>query len=341
MTNARGSNPIMADVARLAGVALGTVSNAINHPEKVTEATRARISAAMAELGFVQNSQARSLATGRSHTIGMVVTDLGNSFFVEIARGAEHEVQANGMTLLLANSDNALAKENTYLDLFDQGRFAGIIVAPFEAANHSLERMRKHGRPVVLVNVACSTDDGCSVVVDDEQGGYLATRHLIELGRTRIAFVGGPDRLEPLLERRLGVERAVAETGGRVELEEIIVPAVNTPEGHAVGEAIVAREAARRPDAIVAASDLLALGMTQAFHGVIRVPEQIALIGYDNNSAASESRPPVSTIAQPGYAMGQAAAELLGDEITNEANHVHRSVRLEPTLVARESTVGR
>lgn len=338
MKSVQRRNASMSDVARHAGVALGTVSNALNHPDKVAPATMGRIRAAIDELGFVRNNQARSLAMGQSHSLGMVVTDLANSFFVDIARGAEEGAQLESMTLLLANSDNTLQKEETYLDLFDQARFAGIVLAPFEASTDGLDRVRSHGRPVVLVNVAADVHDGCSVVVDNEHGGYVATRHLIDQGRRRIAFVGGPDRLEPLLERRLGVERAIREEGGRVGLEEFIVPAVNSPDGRTVGMEIVRRAPADRPDGVVAASDLLAMGMIHAFSGVIDVPREISLIGYDDNTAARESSLPISTIAQPGYELGLAAAGLLCDEIYRPDEHTHRVVRLEPHLIVRQSS---
>ena len=332
--------PSMSDVAALAGVALGTVSNALNHPEKVAEPTLRRIQSAIDELGFVRNDQARSLARGRSSTMGLIVTDIGNSFFVDIARGAEVGAQADGMSLLLANSDNDLAKEQTYLDLFEQSRFAGILLAPFEASTEGLERIKERGQPLLLLNVATPAEKGCSVIVDNEYGGYIAARHLIDLGRTRLAFVGGPDRLAPLLARRLGVERAIAESNGAVALEEIIVTAVNAPEGRAVADALIQRDPAERPDGIVAASDLLALGMIQTFQNIIRVPDDIAIIGYDNNNAVWDSLIPISTIGQPGFEMGARGAELLADAIKNPATHRHQVLTLLPHLMARASSIG-
>jgi LacI family transcriptional regulator len=243
------------------------------------------------------------------------------------------------MTLLLANSDNDFAKQETYLDLFDQARFAGILLAPFEAAPESAHKLRKHGRPVLLLNVAVSVDEGCSIVVDNEQGGYLAARHLIEEGRRRLAFVGGPDRLEPLLERRLGAERAVAETGGSVTLEEIIVGAVNVPEGRAAAEMILDRPPAARPDGVFAATDLLALGIVQTLSRSLRIPEDVAVIGYDNNSAVRESAIPISTIAQPGREMGQIGVDLLMSEVS-DPDHRHEHVVLAPTLIVRTSSRG-
>ncbi|MFB2554493.1 LacI family DNA-binding transcriptional regulator [Herbiconiux liangxiaofengii] len=329
----------MTDVAARAGVALGTVSNVLNHPDKVASATRKRVHAAIDELGFVPNIQARSLAMGRSTTLGLVVTDIGNSFFVDIARGAEAGAADTGMTLLLANSDNDFAKQETYLDLFDQARFAGILLAPFEAAPESVHRLRRRGRPVLLLNVAIPVTEGCSITVDNEQGGYLAARHLIDGGRRRLAFVGGPDRLEPLLERRLGAERAVAETNGAVTLEEIIAGAVNAPEGRAAGSVILDRPADERPDGIFAASDLLALGLVQTLSTAVSIPDDIAVIGYDNNTAVRESSIPISTIAQPGRELGEIGARLLWNEVTDDGTHQHEHVVLEPTLIARGSSV--
>ncbi|MCI2957134.1 LacI family transcriptional regulator [Agromyces atrinae] len=328
----------MSDVARHAGVSIATVSNALNHPDKLTESTREKVRRAIDELGFVRNNQARSLAMGQSNTIGLIVTDIGNSFFVDIARGAEEAAHAGSRTLLLANADNSPEKERAYLELFDEARFAGTLVAPFEASTESLSRLRRHGRPVVVLNVALDEADGCSVTVDNEYGGYIAAQHLIDEGCSRLAFVGGPDRLEPLLQRRLGVERAVRDARGRVSLEEIIVPAVNTPEGRVVARRIIDRAPVDRPDGVVAASDLVALGMVQAFHGSIAVPEEIAVIGYDNNNAVRESAVAISTVAQPGFAMGVAAAELVLDEVRSGADHVHRAVTLLPHLISRRSS---
>jgi LacI family transcriptional regulator len=326
------------DVATRAGVARGTVSNYFNHPDKLAESTRERIRSAVEALSFVRNSQARVLASGRSATIGLLVTDLGNSFFVDIARGAEDGANQAGYSVLLANSDNAAAREDLYLQLFDEQRFAGVLLAPFESSTDALTRLRNRGHRVVLINVHGDGQQACSVAVDNEYGGYIAARHLIEQGRTRIACLAGPDRLEPLLERRLGVEKAIAEAGVGVSLEEIHVPAVNTPQGRVVGRELAARPPHERPDAIVAASDLLARGVVQELFPSVDVPREIAIIGYDNNSAARESRVPISTVAQPGHELGSTAAGLLVEELQNPTGHQHRSLRLRPQLLIRASS---
>lgn len=330
------------DVARLANVSMATVSNTLNHPDKVSASTQARVTRAIDQLGFVRNSAARSVAAGVSSTIGLVLVDLGNSLFVDIAKGAEKQAEAAGMNMLLANSDINLSKQDAYLHLFDEARVAGIILAPLDGSLAEMEKVRRHGRPVVLVNDTSTTGAGaCSVVVDEVHGGYLAAQHLISLGRSRLAFVGSPHEFHAVRDRYLGAQRAVHEAGSSVTLQLIEIAALKIRDGFAVGCEIAARPAQQRPDGIFAAADLVAVGCIQGLvsESDITVPGDIAVIGYDNNRFASESMIPVSTIAQPAYEMGQAATTLLLEEAANQTHHVHRRVTLEPTLVVRQSTV--
>ena len=151
---AQQSSPRIEDVARRAGVAIGTVSNVLNNPDLVAEHTRLKVEAAIAELGFVRNSAARTLAARRTDTVGLVLTNIGNSLFVDIARGAESAAGHGQLKLLLANSDSEAAKQNSYLELFDEARVAGVILAPMDGPLDSALAVQSHGRPVVLVNVA-------------------------------------------------------------------------------------------------------------------------------------------------------------------------------------------
>lgn len=337
-----GSAPSIMDVARLANVSMATVSNTLNHPDKVSAATQARVTRAIDQLGFVRNSAARSVAAGVSSTIGLVLVDLGNSLFVDMAKGAEKQAEASGMNMLLANSDINLAKQDAYLHLFDEARVAGIILAPLDGSLVEMEKVRRHGRPVVLLNdTGTVSSSACSVVVDEVHGGYLAARHLIDEGRTRLAFVGSPHEFHAVRDRLLGAQQAVAEEGGGVSLELIEIGALKQSNGFTVGKDIVARQAEDRPDGIFAAADLVAVGCIQGLltGDDIMVPHDIAVIGYDNNRFASESMIPVSTIAQPAYEMGQAATTLLLEEATDAAEHTHRRVTLKPTLIVRQSTV--
>ncbi|WP_022891654.1 LacI family DNA-binding transcriptional regulator [Agromyces subbeticus] len=328
----------MTDVARQAGVALGTVSNTLNNPDKVSDATRRRVLAAIAELGFVRNDAARSLAAGSSTTVGLVLADLDNSFFVDIARGAETILRQHGMNLLIANTDVDPAREQRNLELFEESRVAGILITPTPWV--AARRPAIRSTPLVYVNAHPGDPSSSGVVVDERRGGYLAARHLIDLGRTRLLFVGGPFLLEAVAARRDGAQQAVEESRG-VSLEVLETRGLNIPHGRQAGREIV-EGGAGRVDGIIAASDLMAIGCMQVFDDEtgFDVPADIAITGYDNNHFASESATPVSTIAQPGEEMGRAAAQLLINQITAPESAQPRTVTLEPHLIARRSTLG-
>jgi len=336
---ARAPRPSMSDVARHAGVALGTVSNTLNNPEKVTEATRRKVLAAVAELGFVRNEAARSLAAGSSDTIGLVVADLGNSFFVDIARGAEQVMRRHGMNVLIANSDVDPAKEMGNLELFERARVGGILLAPLDTPLVKSRSLPLHSTPTVLVNYESPTHSYSGVVVDERHGGMLAARHLLQLGRRRLVFMGGPLFLSAVRERYEGAQAAVESTpGATIELME--TRGVNFRHGRQAAAELLARGPGRF-DGIVGAADLLAVGAVQtlADREGFRVPGDIAVTGYDNNHFASESSIPITTVGQPGEEMGRVAADLLLEQIAHR-DAAKRTIVLEPHLVPRASTLG-
>lgn len=330
--------PKMSDVAERAGVSLATVSNTLNNPAIVSENTQARVWQAIEELGFVRNAAASGLASRASNTVGVVLIDLSNSLFVSMARGIEREASAAGIKVLLTNSEIDLAKQDDSLRFFDELRAAGVIVAPLEGDLGAIESVRRHGRPVVLLNHPAA-DGGCGVVVDEEHGGYLAARHLIELGHTRLAFAGAT-RFSVVDSRLAGARRAVAESAGDVTLEVLTTHGVRLKHGHQVGEELLSRDAIDRPDGIVAASDLIAVGIIQTMHrhGGVEIPRDLSIVGYDNNAFASDSAIPVTTIAQPAEEMGAVAFRLLMEEAHGDPEHVHGTVVLEPHLIRRSST---
>jgi LacI family transcriptional regulator len=334
----------MADVAAHAGVSLGTVSNVLNHPHKVSESTILKVRAAIDALGFVRDSNASSLAAGgSSKNIGLVVIDISNTLFVDVARGAQAAASAVDMHLMLANSDNDPALQDANVEFFDSARVAGILLAPASDCTDSIRTVRAHNRPVVLLNYDPQPRDCCSVLVDNEHVGYLAARHLIDEGRTRLAFVGGRDDLQPVHLRRTGVRRAVAETGGRVTLEEIATPDLNPPSGIEAGERLAARALQDRPDGVIGVTDLLGMAVIEVFtrHGIV-VPDAAAVMGCDFNSAAWGGAIPLTSVRMRGFDMGLESVRLLIDEITTPAEeHGHRTIMLEPVLEIRESTVGR
>jgi LacI family transcriptional regulator len=328
------------EVARRAGVSVGTVSNAINRPNIVAEATVAKVHAAINELGFIRNDAARQLRAGRSKTIGLVVLDVRNPFFTDVARGAEDQAALTGLTVILGNSDESPEREATYLDLFDEQRVHGILISPYADITARLESLRKRGIPAVLVDRSSGDSSFSSVSVDDIVGGRMAIEHLIAIGRRRIAFVGGPMGIRQVTDRLTGARQAAGESDARLEVIE--VEALSVLEGRRAGAQIVARPAAERPDAIFAANDLVAMGVLQALmmQGVnVRVPEEIALIGYDDIDFASAAVVPMTSIRQPSALIGQTAVEILLEEAA-DPSIPPRQVVFQPELVVRESTRG-
>ena len=327
------------DVAVAAAVSVGTVSNVLNRPEKVAPATVERVMAAINELGFVRNDAARQLRAGRSRSIGMIVLDAGNPFFAAVARGAEERADEDHLSVLLGNSDEDVDRESAYLDLFREQRVNGVLITPASSATANLERLRTAGIPVVLVDHEIADTSFCSVSVDDVEGGHLAAAHLLQQGRRRLMFVGGPSSIAQVTNRLEGARRAVSEVSGAT-LEVIEMPALTVLNGRAAGEAIVAREASLRPDAVFAANDLLAVGLVQGLtiFGGLRVPEDIALIGYDDIDFASAAVVPLSSVRQPAEEIGHTAVELLLKTIADPEGDYERRVRFRPELVVRESS---
>ncbi len=251
------------DVARLAAVSPGTVSNVLNHPERVSPVRRAAVEQAIERLGYIRHEAARHLRAGYSSTVGLLLLDAWNPGFIEVARGVEDTTSSRGWTVLLSNSARSSEREQTYLRLFAEGRLAGLIVVPHDRFAEDLHRIRSGGAPVVVVDRHESGAGNMSVAVDDVTGGQLVAAHLIALGHRHLAFVGDEAAAAPVHDRLTGVRKAVAEAKVDVRLD--VMPAELTVEaGRARGEALAAMPPDRRPTAVTAAIDLLAFGVLQA-----------------------------------------------------------------------------
>lgn len=323
------------DVAERAGVSVGTVSNVLNAPDKVAEATIRRVQTAIEVLGFVRNDAARQLRAGSSRTLGMVVLDVRNPFFADVARGAEERAAEVGLTVVLANSDERADREAAHLELFEEQRVRGILVSPVEEISPQLERLRARGMHAVLVDRLATTPGFSSVSVDDVEGGRRAVAHLLATGRRRILFIGGPLDLAQVRDRLHGARSAVEAVPGAA-LKVLPIGALTMRHGVDVGREILVME--ERPDAVFAANDLVALGVLQGvgLHGGLRVPDELAIIGYDDIDFAASAGVPISSVRQPREQMGAMAVDLLLAEIEG----VPESARivLEPQLVVRESS---
>lgn len=329
------------EVADAAGVSVGTVSNVLNKPASVSVETAQRVRAAIERLGYVRNDAARQLRAGRSRTIGLLVRDVRNPFFTDVSRGAELIAAAAGYTILLADIDESAEREASYLELFEEQRVLGLLISPVGDALPKLNRLRARGTPVVLVDEVSVDPTLSSVAVDDVAGGYLAIQHLAELGRERIAFVGGPYSIRQVTDRLAGARRAAAERSA-VTLSTISTEALTVLAGRIAGERIRNMPAASRPDAIFAANDLVAMGVLQALTmmGDVRVPRDIALIGYDDIDFAAAAVVPLTSVRQPSTELGETAMTMLLRQSAAGAQYEAEHVLFQPHLVVRESTVG-
>jgi LacI family transcriptional regulator len=341
-TGRAGSRPSIKDVAVAAGVSVGTVSNVLNRPGTVSPVTLARVQAAIEELGFVRNESARQLRAGSSRAVGLVVIDAGNPFFADVARGVEDTVQDSGGVVLLGNSAGSPLRERRYLDLFEEQRVRGVLIAPCGDASIDLGGLQRLGIPVVFLDRYPDGAPFSSVTVDDVTGGRLAAEHLLEHGHRRLAFVAGPSSLRQVTERRAGVEAAVERAGDDVSLLVVSTPELTTDAGREAAEELVAMPTQSRPTAVVAGNDLVAIGMLQGLlrHG-LRVPEDVAVVGYDDIEFAASAAVPLSSVRQPRAELGRTGARLLFEQVEAAAAGAPvppRQVQFRPELVVRRSS---
>ncbi len=324
-------------MATRAGVSHGTVSHVLNHPERVRPDTRARVEAAIVELGFVRDEAARHLRAGYSTTIGLMLLDAWNPSFMEIARGVEERTADGQWTVLMSNSARDTAREQRYLREYASRRVAGIIVIPNDQVSARAHLPAHFDAPLVVVDRIEEGDGSMSVGVDDVLGGRVLAEHLVGLGHRRIAFVGDPGSALPVRARFAGFERALRQHGS-VELE--VVPAPLTIEaGLEVGRQLAARTPDERPTAVAAAVDLLAFGMLQTLlSSGVRIPEDLSLAGYDDIPFTAQLSVPLTAVARPHALMGSLAADLLLGVLDGD-DRPERHLLLRPELVVRASTV--
>jgi LacI family transcriptional regulator len=321
------------DVASAAGVAVGTVSNVINRPDLVADDTRRRVETTMKELGFVRNDAARSLRAG-SRTIAMLITDIDNPFFVDLSRGVQLVADANEAIVAMFSSDGDLRREQRYLSILEQQRVIGIL---FDGSLDDVSGVVERGTPLVLLDRPSDGGSECSVAVDDVAGGRLVADHLVAEGHTRVAFVG-PMGLRPIASRHLGFQQGL-EDAGVAPAQVLNTKSLTIDDGRHAATRLLSLNPDDRPSAIFCANDLVALGAMQAaLDGGLRVPGDLAIVGYDDIDLATTASVPLTTIRQPRFELGRVAATLLLDEVGN-ADHSHRDVILEAELVVRESSI--
>lgn len=330
----------MRDVAARAQVSIGTVSNVVNNPDIVLPATREKVQQAIADLGWVPNQQAQQLRAGRGRTIGLAVMDVTNPFFADLLRAAQDVLFTHGFHATIGDANIDEARQTAILRTFLQQRVRGVILGPIGPQPSEVGALAKAHIPTVLVDRAADSVECCAVGVDDVAGGRIAIEHLVSQGHRRVAFVGGPSSLKQIRDRLEGAQAAAL--AGGADLLSISVPQLDFASGRLAADQVVLMDPRARPTGVFCANDLVAIAFLQGLTAQgLRVPDDIAIVGYDNIDFAAAAAVPLSSVAQPRQDLGRTAADLLLAEIADAdagREHVHQSVSFTPTLVVRASS---
>lgn len=322
------------DVAHRAGVSVGTVSNVLNRPERVSPEVRARVETAIDELHYFRNGVARALRSGLAPFVGVAVLDVGNPFFTEAAVGMERRLKREGMVMILSSNQSDPDEERGLLRLFEAQGVRGVLLTPADPDLVAAKELAARGTKVVLFDSPARPTGISSICVDDRLGARLAIQHLLGLGHRRIAFLNGPSSIRQARDRLAGVTDAVRDWPQSREVELIVerLPAFSAPAGREGTDRLLAR--GTRPTGIFCANDLMALGAMTALHAAgLAVPDDVSLVGFDDVALASQLAEPLTTVRQPMDALGCRAVELL-----LEADGGHRHERFAPELIVRAST---
>jgi LacI family transcriptional regulator len=327
------------DVADLAQVSLGTVSNYLNGTKPVAARTRERIEAAIEQLNFVPNSAGRIVRGGRSHAIGFVVPDAPDPFFAEVGRGIEDVARAAGHVLVACNTDGDFDVELTYVRALAEMRVVGAIVMPNAGSPlRHLEQLSSSGAAIVLLGTDPGEFPACTVTLDDFEGGRLAVQHLIALGHRELLFVGGPGGDRQIRDRIAGARHALETAGLDPDsLQRVDATGASIAARSEIGTRIASMTP--RPTGVFCANDSIALAVQGRLQRLgLSVPDDVAIVGFNNIEQTELASTPVTTIATPQYEMGRAAARLLLAE--SKPGHHHERLVFSPSLIARASTLG-
>jgi LacI family transcriptional regulator len=326
----------MHHIAKRAKVSLGTVSHVINGSAAVREPLRQRVLEAINALGYQPSQLARGLRRDYTNMIGMIIPDITNPFFPALVRAAEDVAYSHLYRLVLCNSDNDPQKEASYLSELQTYLPAGLLVIP-AVTSELREPPMRNGRPTPTVCIDRMPEGwkGDAVRASNEEGAYAATLHLIDHGHRKIATIAGPPHLTNARERLDGFRRALKEAGIALPAEYVVHGQFDRKSG--LDAALRLLRPPSRPTAIFAGNDLMAMGALLAVRELgLQCPEDVSIVGFDNIDTAELLQPSLTTVQQPVYRLGTAAAELLVQRI-NGLDDTPREMVLETELIRRNS----
>ncbi|NCF68042.1 MAG: substrate-binding domain-containing protein [Chloroflexi bacterium] len=329
--------PTIRDVAKRAGVASMTVSRVINNSGYVSEATRAKVEAAVEELGYVPNMLGPSLRFNQTNTLALVVTDITNPFWTTIARGAEDAAHASDYSVILCNSDESPEKQEQYLTMLLKRRIDGILLAPACSSAEPVELIQKQRVAVVVLDRTVPVADVDIIRGDSIGGASQLTKHLLHLGHRQIAMLSGPQEVSTSADRVLGYRQALHEAGLEPDKNHIIWGNYTPTSGYSMTEKILS--AVPRPTAIFAANNFIAIGALRALRDAgLKVPEDMSLVSFDDIPEVISLDPFLTTVTQPTYEMGYKATEMLLARLTSGGLQEYQSILLPTEIIVRRSS---
>jgi LacI family transcriptional regulator len=327
--------PSLRDVAKQANVSLGTVSNVLNRPSQVSEATRQKVRDAIDMLGFIPSTGGNSK---EQKIIGLILPLSNNPFYEELAQGIEDGVAKSGLRVLIGYSREDEAIEMHLLTSMVEAGFKGIILTPVGARNQVFDKYIEQNVRVGFISQTDDHVDQCSVSIDQVRGGFIGLEYLANLGHKSVLWIAGPGHHHQSNQRYLGISQAAEKYG--VSLSTMSAPSLDFITGEHLAPQIVAK--GELPDAIFAGNDALALGMMNYFHKIgVEVPGQVSVLGYDNVTYAESALIPLTTVSQTPYQLGFTMGTQMIAEIEAGPNHVHQHVIFQPHIVERASVAKR
>lgn len=325
------------EVAERAGVAPITVSRVINNSGYVSEKTRARVEAAVAELGYVPNVLARSLRSKRTNTLALILTDISNPFWTTVARGVEDAASDAGFNVILCNTDESEVEQDKYLRVLLQKRVDGVLLVPVRSTVEPIKFVQSQDTPVVVLDRRIPDAQADVVRCDSEGGAYRLTRLLLSLGHRRIAMLSGPEGVSTAEDRVAGYRRALAEAGLDDDAAMVYYGRFSLESGYDMARQMLARTP--RPSGVFAGNNFIAIGALRALRDAgLRVPEDLALVGFDDLPADLVVDPFLTVAAQPAYEMGRQATELLLARLSGESPAAYQEIVLPTEIIVRESS---
>ena len=327
--------PTIRDVAKLAGVASMTVSRVINNSGYVSEATRAKVEAAIEELGYVPNMLGPSLRFKQTNTLALVLTDITNPFWTTVARGVEDAAQENGFSVILCNTDESISKQEQYLTMLLKRRIDGILLVPTNHDPKAVETIQKQGVAVVVLDRRVPNVEVDVVRGDSVKGAYQLAQHLIDLGHRQIVMVSGPQDVSTVTDRVLGYRKAMAEAG--LTPEAVYWGSFSRASGYEMTKKALADNP--QMTAILAANNFIAIGALQAAREVGRnTPDDISVVSFGDIPADVNPEPFLTVATHPTYEMGYRATTKLLARISGEETADFEEIILPTKVIVRRSS---